>query len=423
MNATQLSTWPDWIFNEGYDVRSAGSYVSRAQGCTIADLEGRTCIDLAMGGGACILGHANPAILAAVREQLDKGSIFTAPNAAVHEMGERLAEAMPWFGGFVFCNSGSEATMRLIRIARAVTGRRKIGVFSGGWHGSHDMVLVEEDYGGCASRPAVRCKSAGTPEETLNSVVFLPYQDEAAFDLIRENRDELAVVLIEPVQGSNPRDDIGGFLSGLRRVTEECGVLLAFDEVITGFRLAYGGGQEWFGLHGDLAAYGKAVGGGLPVGMVAGTRRIMESVRRKAVFMGGTFSANPLTIAAGLATLRYLGDNLRIYSQLAKMGRSLRSAINRFCTENGLPARMIGVGSISRLVLTGEPIRSRRERDLKEPDMAAQRSFYDMVRRRGVHIGVNRLQFLSTAHGDAEVENITVALCDSLREFWAGRRS
>ena len=417
------------IFNEGYDSRSAEDYIARAEGCRIWDAAGREYIDLSMGSGSMILGHAHPAVVEAVREQIARGSIFTAPHAAVHEMSELLAKCLPWFGGFVFCNSGSEAIMRLARIARAVTNKRKIGLFSGCWHGSWDGTLVEEDYGhtpnyGNARWPAAKFKSAGMMfPETLDSVVFLPYRDEAAFTLIRENADNLACVLIEPVQGSNPGDGARNFLRDLRHTTKSCGALLAFDEVVTGFRLGLGGGQEHFGVVGDLAAYGKILGGGLPVGMVAGTKAVMDEAKAKGVFFGGTFSANPLTIAAGLAALRYLVQHPRTYRYLADAGTLLRHAVNRMCVENELPAGMMGAGSISRLMLTPKPIRSRRERDLAEPGAEARKRFYASVGSRGVHIGANRIQFLSTRHGAGEIGLAASALRESLAAFeWAEGR-
>jgi glutamate-1-semialdehyde 2,1-aminomutase len=409
----------DHILNEGYDSRLETDYIVRAEGCHIWDAAGRKYVDLAMGGGSMVLGHGNREVEEAIHEQASKGTVFAAPHMAVHEMGELLAQCLPWFGGFVFCNSGSEAVMRLARIARAVTGKRKIGLFSGCWHGSWDGTLVEEHYGatGCNGTTAMRLKSIGLPEGVCNSILFLPYRDSAALSLIRENASDLACVLIEPVQGSNPGGVTGPFLYNLRHTTSDCGVLLAFDEVVTGFRLGLGGGQQYFGVTGDLAAYGKILGGGLPVGMAAGTKAIMDEARRKGVFFGGTFSANPLTIATGLATLRYLVQHPETYDYLASAGNLLRSTVNQYCHEHGLPAHMMGAGSISRLILAADRINSRRERDLKEPNAEAHQRFYADVKARRVWIGTNRIQFLSTEHGVSEIGKVAAALCASLTAF------
>lgn len=416
---TNLADYPNRnIFNEGYNTPLASDYISCAEGCNVWDVAKREHVDTSMGCGSMILGHAPRVVEEAIHEQIGHGSIFAAPHAAVHEMGELLAKCLPWFGGFVFCNSGSEAVMRLVRIARAVTGKRKIGLFSGCWHGSWDGTLVEEDYKGPPAQPWAVPRSNGILSAVLEEVLLLPYRSSAAFDLIREHKDDLACVLIEPVQGSNPGGDmIASFLQGLRNVTTECGTLLAFDEVVTGFRLGLGGGQEHFGVYGDLAAYGKIVGGGLPIGMVAGAKAVMEEAQRRGVFFGGTFSANPLTIAAGMATLRYLLQHPETYDYLAAAGNLLRSAVNQHCQQHSLPAHMMGAGSISRLILAAERVHSRRERDLMEPGVEAQRKFYVDVKARGVWIGSNRVQFLSTEHGVNEIGRVAGALCDSLTAF------
>ena len=418
--------WLPRVRNEGYQSFLAADYIARAEGCHVWDAEGRKYIDMTMGCGSMILGHAHPVVVEAVREQIALGSIFSAPHVRVHEMGKLLAVCMPWFDGFVFCNSGSEAVMRLARIARSVTGKRKIGLFSGCWHGSWDGTLVEEEYAdraGLEGRPIMRPKSSGSLNaELFDSIVFLPHRDSAAFDLIRENASQLACVLIEPVQGSNPSGDATLFLADLQNVCRDSGALLAFDEVVTGFRLAAGGGQAHFGVYGDLAAYGKILGGGLPVGAVAGTKAVMDEARRKGVFFGGTFSANPLTIAAGVAALRYLERHPETYHHLAYTGSLLRSAVNQYCRERDLPAHMMGAGSISRLILAKDPIDSRRERDLKEPGAEAQQRFYAGVKARGVWIGANRIQLSSTAHGLSEIGRVAEALCESLAgfEWWEG---
>lgn len=405
------------IYNEGYATEAQPHYIDRAEGCHLWDRTGYRMIDMALGGGSMILGHAHPVVVDAVRAQIGRGSLFTAPHAGLHEMDELLDKFIPWLPGRVWCNSGSEAVMRLCRVARAVTGKQKIGLFAGGWHGSWDGTLVEEEYVGEPSHPTIKLKSAGTLPSTQDSILFLPYNDRAALSMIRENKDDLACVLIEPVQGSNPGEHASQFLRELRHTPNDCGVLLAFDEVVAGFRLGAGGGQEWFGVHGDLAAYGKVIGGGLPVGMVAGAKDIVQGARDKGVFFGGTFSANPMTIAAGAATLRYLVQYPETYDYLASAGNLLRSTVNQHCYTHGLPANMMGAGSISRLILSRVQAHARREWDALEPDADTQRRFYDDVKARGVWIGSNHIQFLSTAHGVGEIGKVAAALCESLTAF------
>lgn len=412
----------DAILNEAYGRGGGAFHARRAREYWIEGVDGRRRIDLAMAGGSALLGHAAPMVAAAAAAQLADGAIFTTPNETAYIFAERLLQATPWFSSAVFSSTGSEATLRAIRLARAHTGRDKIAVFSGCWHGSHDMVLVEEDYGGPAAEPRWKWKSGGVPAGMGDWMLMLPYNDPAAFELIRRHRNELALVLIEPLQGSNPRDDIGGFLRELREVTRDADVLLCFDEVITGLRLALGGGQEYFGVQADLATYGKAIGGGAPIGMLAGIPEVMATIRKgrggPPVFMGGTFSANPLTMAAGLAVFEYMAAHqAAAYGHLNGQGERLRREINIGCVERGLRAQMIGCGSMSRLLLTDRPVRSRRERDHLEVDMAAQARFYAALLEAGVHVGGNRINFLSMAHTSAIVDQARDAYFEVLAWF------
>lgn len=413
-----------WIFNEGYAPSAAALYIAKAQGCHVEDFDGNRYLDTGLAAGGAILGHASEVVTTQVQAQLARGSVHTAPNMLAHQFGELLHAALPWFGGFAFCNSGAEATMRAIRLARAYTGRSKIAIFSGGWHGAHDMVLVEEDPAGDPHHPTAMFKSGGTPKSLKELLVFLPYNDPAAFDIIRAHRDDLAMVMIEPSQGSNPRDDVAGFLRELRRITEENGILLGFDEVITGFRLALGGAQELYGIQADLATYGKIIGGGLPVGLVGGRTEIMRCIREgsaaepKPVYMGGTFSANPLTMVAGMAVLRHLTDNrATLYAKLSHLGDHLKTSINAACVEHGIPARMLGVGSMLRLMFTDFPVRSRRQRDDHESDADIQKYFFLSMLLSGVHVGANRINFLSTVHRREEVDEVARAYIGTLRSF------
>lgn len=410
------------IYNEGYapDPGSIGAtgYITRAEGCRVWGPGGQEYIDLALGGGSMILGHAHPAVVEAVARQARDGTIYAAPHAAVHRMDELLNRFISWLPGRVWCNSGSEAVMRLCRIARAVTRKRKIGLFSGGWHGSWDGTLVEENYEitGDLPEPVMQRRSAGIPGRPSDSILFLPYRDPAALELIREYAAELACVLVEPVQGSNPGEDnpcgdLRRFLLDLRSTTKDCGVLLAFDEVVTGFRLAPGGGSDYFNVSCDLAAYGKILGGGLPVGMVAGTTAIMDEAHRRKVFFGGTFSANPLTIAAGRATLELLSP--QVYETINQLGKRLQIEVNCSADEFDLPMHMMGCGSIRRLILSRTRVTSRRQRDQVEPDAKQQGLYYDLVRSHGISVGTNRIQFLSSVHTEREVCDVAQALCTS----------
>lgn len=411
------------VFNEGYRPGTPELYIQSADGCRVEGVDGRSYIDLNLGAGTAILGHAHPEIVAAIQDQAARGSIYIRPNPIAHDFAALLVKALPKFGGFVFCNSGAEATMRACRIARAFTGKTKIGIFSGGWHGGHDGLLVEEDYGGNAAEPRPWHRSAGIPQALLDLILFLPYNNDHAFELIHRHRSELAMVLIEPSQGSNPRNDIGPFLHQLRKLTRDDDVLLGFDEIITGFRLALGGAQELYGIDADIATYGKVVGGGLSIGVVGGSADIMSCISEgrdgdgRSVFMGGTFSANPLTMAAGRATLTHLIEHRdRIYPLLHTAGNRIMTLVNAACADHDIPVQAMGIGSMFRLIFTAKPVRSRRERDALEISRAIQDRLYAAILAQGVHIGSNRINFLSTAHGVAEVGAVAEAFISRLIE-------
>jgi glutamate-1-semialdehyde 2,1-aminomutase len=285
------------------------------------------------------------------------------------------------------------------------------------------MLLFEEDYTGDENQPALMFKSAGVPQEIMDMTLMLPYNTDAAFELIEQHGNELAMVIIEPSQGSNPRDDVGGFLSELRRVTAKHNILLCFDEIVTGFRVALGGCQEYYGVKADIATYGKTFGGGLPIGLVAGTKEVMETLKgnghKKPVFMGGTFSANPLVMHIARTVLQHLIENKKhIYNYLNENGQYLRNKVNEFCVSNQIPVRMIGIGSMSRMIFTDKTIKSRRERDRYEIDDTLQKLFYSYLRfEKGVHISSNRVLFLSTAHEKEHIEKIVRSLIDALEYF------
>ena len=285
------------------------------------------------------------------------------------------------------------------------------------------MLLFEEDYTSDENRPAIMFKSAGVPEEIMDMTLMLPYNTDAAFELIEQHKNELAMVIIEPSQGSNPRDDVGEFLCELRRITAKHNILLCFDEIITGFRITLGGCQEHYGVEADIATYGKAIGGGLPIGMIGGTEEVMKVVKscngEKPVFMGGTFSANPLVMRIARTVLQHLIENREdIYSYLNGNGQYIRNRINEFCVANQIPVRMMGIGSMSRIIFTDKTVKSRRDRDKYEVDDTLQKLFYSYLRfEKGVHVSSNRIIFLSTVHKKEHIEKIVRSIIEALEYF------
>ena len=409
------------LFNEGLGKHKL--HVLKAQGCFIEDPSGHKYIDTGLGAGTHILGYAPAVVAKAMAKQVKEGTLFIAPNEYMYEVGGMLKSILKHFYGFVFCNSGAEATMRAVRIARAFTGKKKIAFFSGGWHGGHDVMLFEDNYQG-ADGCTPEFKSAGVPEEFRDMIVMLPYNDPKAFEMIEKHKDDLAMVIIEPSQGSNPRDDVKDFLNQLRAVTAKNNILLCFDEIISGFRVALGGCQDYYGIKADLATYGKTVGGGMPIGVIAGKKEVMDVIKggqgKKSVFMGGTFSANPLTMQASRTLLKYLITHKKtIYPYLDKQGKRMRREINNFCKTKNIPVRMIGIASMSRLIFTDYPINSRRDRDQHEADYTFQEKFYTyLLLNGGVHVSGNRTLFLSTAHKESHVKKIIQAFQETLIHFY-----
>ena len=415
------------LVNEGYG--DSSFLISRAEGQKVFDKDGTPYIDTAMAAGGAILGHSNPLINATISSALGFGLVYGRPNIAGNNFGELLHSIFPWFSKFAIANTGSEATMRLIRIVRNFTNRKKIGVFAGSWHGTNDFLLVDDDQSAPESHPKASLRSSGSPEELLGLITLLPHNNEAAFDIIVENREELAAVLCEPIQGSNPKPSDVEFVRKLRDVTKKNGVLLAFDEVITGGRLGLSGFQEKFNIFADIAAYGKIFGGGLPIGFVGGREDIMSTVidpqvrgANKAssgnVILGGTFSANPLVIASAIKTIELLkANNSVVYPYIDGLSELMRQEINDFCKNNNIAARMYGVGSISRLLMTDRPVRSARHRDELEPSIDVQAAFYKDVLELGIHVGNNRLMFISTEHERQDITNIVSVFTTVLSKF------
>ena len=397
-------------------------YIESARGSRVTDVDGNDYIDLTMGYGPHVLGHAPDPIIDAVKESVDGGLHWALRNPYQEQLARLLVEAAPCAEKAVFCNSGTEATMYAIRAARAYTGKSKIAMFDGSYHGAHDYVLVEADKDSPRDRPVSKPRGAGIPGETQSTVVMLPYRDRTAFDIIRENKDDLAVVMIEPAQSSNPRVDCGDFLQELREVCRESGVLFLMDEVITGFRLAYGGGQEFFDVTPDLATYGKALGGGMHIGAIAGSDEIMRVFSAPGegekdhprVFAGGTFNGHPMTMIAGNAAVSHLRDHPEIYRYLAEQGNRLADEINQFCVAEEYPAQMLNALSMFHFRFQRSPIEG--VRDLDDSHKEAEETFYLHLLNNGVLVPGIHLGFISAAHTPEDVDTVIGAFKESLSE-------
>jgi len=363
--------------------------VKTAYKCYVTNDKGVKVIDTTMGSGSQIIGHGNP-LIKSISKQINRGTVYSIPNCYTEEVNSYLKEYInPDFDEqYIFCNSGTEANMRAIRLARAYTGKNIIGRFHGGWHGGLDGFLEEHP------------DNKGIPAATNSLFKVLPYNDYKCFEKITP---DMAAIIVEPVQGSNPRSDIKQFLQKLRDRCSETGALLIFDELMTGFRLSAKGGAGVFDVRPDIVTYGKVLGGGFPIGAVGGKTEIMKT---KNVFYGGTFSANPLSMYAAKLILETIIDKKYIqYDKLNNAGKTFRDELNKFFIQQDIEMRVIGCGSINRVIFTDRFIRNRKDRDEFEPS-DAQTLFSEKLKKLGVFVNGNGLYHFSMAHTPEVVEDL-----------------
>ena len=337
-----------------------GFIVKEGRGSKLYDFSGNEYIDYLIGSGPMILGHAHPAVLDAVREWLDKGSTYFITSAPAIELADEVCRAVPCAEKVRFTTSGTDATFQCLRAARAFTKRDKILKFEGGYHGTHDYALMSMAPSRLLDFPQPLPGSAGIPSAIQETVLIAPFNNlDATERIISENRDQLGAVIVEPLQRIIP--PAPGFLEGLREVTARYDIPLIFDEVVTGFRLAYGGAQEWYGVQPDLAAIGKVVGGGYPLAAVCGRADIMrhydasESQGEEFIPQIGTLNGNPISCVAGMATLAELRKP-GTYERLRATGRRLRTALEEALRQAEVPAQVIGDDTIFDVYFTDQEI-------------------------------------------------------------------
>jgi glutamate-1-semialdehyde 2,1-aminomutase len=378
--------------------------IERAHGSHLFSTGGREYIDYVMGSGPMLLGHGHPEVVAAVHEQVNRGTTYFAVNRQVIELAEMLVEAIPCAEQVRFVGSGTEATFGALRIARAFTGRDKILKFEGGYHGNHDYGLMSGTPADPPPYPAALPDSAGIPAALRDTVLIAPFNDgETAAGIIADHRDQLAAVIVEPFQRQIP--PAPGFLASLKEACRRSGAVLIFDEVVTGFRLAWGGAQERYGVVPDLACYGKVIAGGFSGGAIAGRRDLLgfaDPARRSAgAALTGTLSGNPVSAAAGLATLRVLQrERETIYPRLYAYGERLATGMAEAFRRRGRPVQAPGEGPIFQLFVQERPIRE--YRDTLGADNARWAAFCRAMIRNGVFLNGGKV-YCSAAHSDDDL--------------------
>jgi glutamate-1-semialdehyde 2,1-aminomutase len=380
-------------------------FVERAEGSKLYDVDGKTYIDYCMSYGAMLFGHAYPEVIDAVKAQLSKGTLYGAPTEREVEFAELIQKASPCMEMVRLVNSGTEATMHAIRAARGYTGRKKIVKFEGCFHGSHDNVLVKAGSGATTFGTPT---SPGVPEETTKNTIVLPYNDIAAIeDMFKKEGNDIAAVIAEPVMANVglilPKTN---YLLNLRKLTSQYGVVLIFDEIITGFRLALGGAQEYFNIKPDMATLGKVLGGGFPMAAFGGKKEIMQNISPVGkVYQAGTFSGNPVSATAGFTVLNILSQKKsEIYPKLEKNAKELSKALFDLSKNYKLPVQIYNIASLYQIFFTSKIVTD--YTCAKSSNTKMFNAYFHELLKQGVFIPPSQFEtcFVSNAHSPEDLK-------------------
>ena len=395
---------------------------SHGRGARFWDTSGNEYVDYCLGSGPLVLGHAHPAVVEAAARQAARGTHFFAYlNDMGLDLARRVVDLVPCAERVRFTTSGSEATFQAMRLARAFTGRSKVLKFEGAYHGNHDYAQLSTTPKRPVNYPTPLPDTAGIPEAVRDLTLVAPYNDLAAVrSLVAAHAAEIACIIVEPVQRIIA--PAPGFLAGLRNVADEYGIVLVFDEVVTGFRMGLSGAQGFYGVVPDLCTLGKIVGGGAPVGAIAGRADLMDQCdpRRKGedafVYQNGTLNANPLSSAIAVATLREL-QKPGVYDSLFAKAQALREAVSEVLRRNAMPAICFGTGPMWHILFTDrEP---RNHRDVMAADAGSLMRFDHQLIREGIFVLPGTRRFISLAHEARDIDDTCAAVDAACRRFQA----
>ena len=379
-------------------------FIDRGQGSHIWDIDGNRYLDFVCSWGPLIVGHAHPDVVAVIKQVAERGTSYGAPTEIETVLAEEVLKAYPSMEMVRMVNSGTEATMSALRLARGVTGRTKIVKFEGCYHGHSDQLLIKAGSGALTLGVPT---SPGVPSEVAATTISARYNDlDGLKEIFKREGEEIACVIIEPVTGNMgvvlPED---GFLQGVRSLTKEYGTLLIFDEVMTGFRVSYGGAQAHFGIDPDITCLGKVIGGGLPVGAYGGKRRFMEQIAPSGpIYQAGTLSGNPLAMNAGLTTLKLL-QLPGTYEALASKTTRLAEGLKQLATEAGLPIWANAIGGMFSIFFTDVPVKDFDSACTSDVERFAK--YHRGMLERGIYLAPSQYEavFMSTAHTEADIDH------------------
>jgi glutamate-1-semialdehyde 2,1-aminomutase len=391
-------------------------FMARGSGSKVYDADGNEYIDYLGSWGPLILGHSHPAVVEALKQACEQGTSFGTPTEAELKLAELVKEAYPSIELVRMVNSGTEATMSATRVARGYTGRDLVVKFEAGYHGHGDSFLIQAGSGAATFGIP---DSPGVPADLAKLTINVPYNDsEAIRQTLSDRGEDIACVIIEPVAGNMGMiPPVEGFLETIREETEKRGIILIFDEVITGFRIAFGGAQERFGIQADMTCLGKIIGGGLPVGAYGGRRDIMESVAPVgAVYQAGTLSGNPLAMTAGCETVKQLKEP-GVYDRLETLGARLGDGLRAATQEAGLDASLTRVGSMMCTFFTDQKVTSYDSASSSDANIYGK-YFWNMLDR-GVYLAPSRLEtgFVSLAHTEEDIDRTIELARESLKSI------
>ena len=399
-------------------------FFERGEGSKIYDVDGNKYIDYSLSFGPLILGHRPAKVVNAVKEQIDKGWIYGAQHELEIKLSEKLAKIIPCAELTRYSNTGTEAVQMALRLARAYTGKNKIIKFEGHYHGWLDNILISYhpklEEAGTIESPHSVLTSSGQVESVLKDIIILPWNNLEIFEeVVKRHKDEIAGIITEPMMcNSGVIYPAKGYLEGLRKVTSENKIILIFDEVITGFRLALGGAQEYFNVIPDIAVFGKAMAAGFPISSIAGKRDIMNLITQGKVIHAGTFNSNPISIAAAYATVTELEkNNGGIYKHIFRLGNRLKEGIEKIVKDIGFPAILQGPGPMFHLFFTHRKSVNH-YRDYLDSDMEIYEKFIEYLLHEGILSLSRGIWYISAAHSDEDIERTLEAVEKGIKHLY-----